>query len=217
MFMGNNYYDINSLLHKIKQHMPHGNNFTMNLKSEPKQKISNSCQLCLLLMEIAFINRYKYKKSPACILDVSTSVNPKAQNFLSGKWLEIYVMMTVRKIVNEISANRKNIKFSYLMNPQISLPNGADFELDFLFEICDTIYWIEAKSGNYQQHIHKYSKVSRILNLDIDHSIMVITDSTNEKSESLKKIFDISVCDISSFPSMINKLINKDLNILPNQ
>ena len=78
--------------------------------------------------------------------------------------LERFVLLTVQKCVSRVSSDlEKDFAFSYLLNPQIILPNGDDFELDLICHVNNFFFWIEAKSGDYQQHINKYSKMSKIL------------------------------------------------------
>ena len=61
------------------------------------------------------------------------------------------------------------------------------------FCINNSFFWIEAKSGDYQQHIAKYSKMSDILKLDRHHAIMVLTDITPDRSANLSNLFSMTV------------------------
>jgi hypothetical protein len=91
------------------------------------------------------------------------------------------------------------LRFEYLINPQITLPNGDDFELDILTAIGSSIYWVEAKSGDYQQHVAKYSKFARLLELDFDHSFMVLTDVPDTLCDALSSLFSMTVCTLRTF------------------
>ena len=86
-----------------------------------------------------------------------------------------------------------------MINPQIVLPNGDDFELDIIAAIGSHVYWIEAKSGDYQQHVAKYSKFARILGLDYDHSFMVLADAPHDRCIALSSLFSMTVCNLSNF------------------
>jgi hypothetical protein len=77
-----------------------------------------------------------------------------------------------------------------LNNTSISdrLPNGDNFELNILAAIGPHIFWIEAKSGNYQQHVAKYSRFARLLGLDFDHAFIVLTDVSDERCDALSSL-----------------------------
>ena len=210
-FLGKNYDSLRDLLAQIKRNMQLGGNFTMSIKKYSQRDIANICQFCTRLYEIAFLEQYKYFRAPQFIIRAKTTILPKAQNFFSGIWLERFVLSSVKNAVALVSRElNRELHFSYLLNPKIVLPNGDDFELDLLFYVNDCFYWIEAKSGGYQQHISKYSKISKILNLDYKHSIMVLTDIASEKSDALTSLFSMSVCSLQQLESSLVETIKDD-------
>lgn len=120
----------------------------------------------------------------------------------------------MQKCVSLISSElEKDIVFSYLLNPQITLPNGDDFELDLICHASGSFFWIEAKSGNYQQHISKYSKMSKILNLDSRHSIMVLPDISEDRCTALTSLFSMTVCSLSCLEEILVETIRKDQTV----
>ena len=210
-FLGKNYNGLRELLRKIKRSMQQGGFITISLKDYSQKDVSNVCQFSTRLHEIAFLEQYKYFKSPQYLIKAKTTTLPAAQNFFSGKWLERFVLLSVQRVVNLVSKELdKELEFSYLLNPQVILPNGDDFELDLIFHVNGSYYWIEAKSGDYQQHISKYSKMSRILNLDFEHSIMVLTDISPDRSAALTSLFSMTVLSLSQLEEMLIKTIKAD-------
>lgn len=210
-YLGNNYSGLRELLAKIKRKMQKGEFLKLSMKEYLQKDISSVCQFCTKLHDIAFLEQYKYFKSPQYLINAKTTTLPTAQKFFSGQWLERYVLLSVCKAVNLVSRELdKELEFTYLLNPQISLPNGDDFELDLLFQVNGTFYWVEAKSGDYQQHISKYYKISQILNLNSEHSIMVLTDVSSDKLDALTKLFSMRVCSISQLEEILIETLNKD-------
>jgi hypothetical protein len=210
-FLGKNYDGLRELLIKIKRSMQQGYPITLSIKDYSQKDVSNVCQFATRLYEIAFLEQYKYFKSPQYLIKAKTTTLPAAQNFFSGIWLERFVLLSVQMAVNLVSQELdKELEFAYLLNPQVILPNGDDFELDLIFYVNDSFYWIEAKSGDYQQHISKYSKISRLLNLDFKHSIMVLTDITAEKSGALTSLFSMTVNSLSQLEEMLIETIKED-------
>ena len=211
-FLGKNYDCLRELLVKIKRSMQKGGFITLSIKNYTQKNVSNVCQFATRLHEIAFLEQYKYFKSPQYLIKAKTTTLPTAQNFFSGKWLERFVLLSVQRVVNLVSKELdKEFDFSYLLNPQVLLPNGDDFELDLIFHVNGSFYWIEAKSGDYQQHISKYSKMSKILNLDFEHSIMVLTDITPDKSFALTSLFSMTVLSLSQLEKYLVEAIKRDV------
>lgn len=212
-FLGNHYDALSELLAKIKSNMQRGGFITLAIKDYTQKDVSDTCQFCTRLHEIAFLEQYKYFKSPQFLLKAKTTTLPTAQNFFSGKWLERFVLQTVQKSVITISTEvGKELDFSYLINPQIILPNGNDFELDLIFHVNGSFYWIEAKTGDYQQHISKYSKMSKMIGLDYKHSIIVLTDIQPERSNALTSLFSMTVYGLPQLEIGLTDTIRKDIN-----
>jgi len=206
IFMGNRYSLIKPFYEQIKYNMNSGGSIRMDLRNKTQEEVSTICQLATMLHEIAFLEEYNYLKSPRFLLFARPSRIPKALNFFSGKWLESFVKSQVISILQQVNPD---LKFSYLLNPQIKLPNGDDFELDLLFAIENEIYWLEAKTGDYQRYIEKYSKVSQILKLDWNSCFMILTDITPSGADALKKLFRMNVVPIEKFSEEFLKSIIK--------
>ncbi len=210
-FMGNNYQGLRNFLLHIKRNMQLGAQINLSLKEYPQKDICNICQFATRLYKIAFLEEYRYFKSPQYLLRAKTTTLPVAQNFLSGKWLERFVLLSTQKAVNAASAKlNKKLDFSYLANPLVTLPNGDDFELDLIFQVNGVNYWIEAKSGDYQKHISKYSRISKILGLDSKHSMMVVTDIPSTQSSALSALHTISVLKMSELRERLVETITAE-------
>lgn len=211
-FLGNNYDSLKELLSKIKRTMQTGSYITLSLKNYEQKACSDVCQFCHRLYAIAFLEQYKYFKSPQYLIKAKTTTLPVAQNFFSGKWLERYVLLSVEAALKLIECQFSvKLNFSHLINPQVILPNGNDFELDLLFCINDIFFWIEAKSGDYQQHISKYSKISKLLKLDEKHSIMVLADIPSAGTEALTSLFSMNVVSLTELRNKIIGIIENDI------
>ncbi len=198
LFMGNRFSQIKDLYKLIKRNLNTGRSFKMDLKRKRQDEISSITQLCNDFYEIAFLEEYKYFKSPQYILYARVNRIPKAIRFFSGGWLERYVKASIVEAIKSIS-HPLPVNYSYLKNPQIELPNGDDFELDVMFKIEDEIFWFEAKTGDYQRYINKYSKIANILGLDCEHAFMILTDITDEGAKALKSLFNMTVVRIDNF------------------
>lgn len=210
-FMGDRYSEIKKVYETIKRHLNRPNGFHLNLKNATQSEISASCQLCTNLYDIAFLSEYKYDKSPKYFIHATPNKIPIAINFLTGHWLEIFIRKTIQDSLNSLHTD---IEYTYLINPQIILPNGDDFELDVVFLVNDEIYWVEGKTGNYQQYINKYSDMANILNLDKNHSFMVLTDIiTPNTAYILSKTFNMTIIPVEEFKEEITYIFQENLEL----
>lgn len=190
LFMGSRFQRIQRFYERLKRHLGDGRPFTLNLCNEPQEVVSSTCQLATELHTLALLEEYHYRRSPEYLLRARPSRQPRAINFLTGGWLERY---GVAQLIGAARGIDPAARCSYLKNPQIVLPNGDDFELDVLFEVEGEIYWLELKTGDYQRHIAKYAKVSRVLGLPFHRAYMVLTDIPRASATSLSALFGMSV------------------------
>jgi len=212
MYLGDNYDAIEKLYKMIKRTMQKGESFKLHIANEPQKSISYMCQFAHRLYQSAFLADYKYLKSPQFLITARSSSLPNVQNFFSGQWLERYILQKMIEIVeNYPNKHSIHLNWSYLINPQIILPNEDDFELDILFEIQKHIYWVEAKTGDYQSYIDKYSRMSKILGVDNQHAFMVLTNIDDALCESLSSMFSMKVCSIHSFMDSFEQVLSHDL------
>lgn len=196
LLMGNRYSLIKKFYERIKSNMNPGRSFSMNLRNEPQETVSNICQLGTRLHRMAFLEEYRYQKSPKFILSARPSRNPKALNFFSGKWLEQFIKA---QVIELIQSSNSQIRYSYLLNPQIVLPNGDNFELDILFKIEEDFFWFEAKTGDYQRYIEKYSRMSSLLELGLENSFMVLTGISKNSAKDLSLLYGITIIGVEQF------------------
>lgn len=211
LYLGERYDALSSLLAKIKRAMQSGMPITESLKNRSQQDVSANCQFCTRLHEVAFLEQYQYFRSPTYLIKAKTTTLPRAQRFFGGQWLERFILQKVKSVHAQIAAEVSGqLDLEYLINPQIILPNGDDFELDILAAFGSSVYWIEAKSGDYQQHVAKYSKFARLLGLDHAHSLMVLTDVTDDRRDALSSLFSMSVCNLRSFEETLLAVARSD-------
>lgn len=214
LFMGNRYNKVKKVYNTIKSKLNTGTGFKLDLKNATQEEVSYSCQLCNSLHQIAFLSEYKYFKSPQFVINGRPNRIPTAINFFTGQWLERFIKTEVKNSIRKLETP---IKFAYLTNPQIILPNGDDFELDVLFSIDEEIFWFEAKTGDYQNYVDKYSRMAKLMQLDNKHAFMVLTEVNEQNCVALKKIFGMEVVNIEKFSETFQNSIrhlNEEKNAL---
>jgi len=211
-FLGRDYNSLSELLAVIKKKMQQGQPFSLSLRNYTQDDISKTCQFCKKLHQVAFLEEYRYFKSPRFLITAKPSRLPKAINFFSGQWLERFALLCINSAIDSISnqLDREKSDFEFLINPQVLLPNGDDFELDIMFRLEDRFFWVETKSGNYQQHIHKYYDLSRKLNLSQNEIILVLADVPFDQSKRLSSLYSMSVCSPQQMEATLTEILEEN-------
>ncbi len=201
-FIGKNYENVKEFVHKLKIDNTKSSGFSMNLKEYSSKKVSDINQLAKWLYDIGFLENYTYKKSPNFLLFAKLNRIPKAINFILGGWMEIYIRNVILKnlYVNKLNG-------CYIKNYQITLPNEKDFELDLVFKTGDDFFWFETKTGDYQQHIQKYSDFYKMINLSKERAFLVLSDMTQEGADILSDMYEMKVVRLENFEDEFKKSI----------
>lgn len=177
---------------------------TLHLSGKPPKDISRLCNICSSFYESSVLKNWHYKrKSKTIYLEINDG--PQAINFINGKWLERYVLLVVREQVQLARhITRRDIRFGHYLNPHIRLANGQPRELDLLFHIDGTIYWLEAKSGQHQGHASKYGLLAKkALDIPPERMILVLGDTTRQGSEAMSALHSIRVIGIGDLRKTI--------------
>lgn len=192
LVLGNKYATIVPLLERIKRNMQHAHSFQLSLANETQQTINDMTSLGHMLHKLALLPEYSYKKSPQYTIIARPSSEPRVHNFFSGQWLERYMASTVKYYADEAGIT----DFEILTNPQIILPNGNNFELDIIFHANQRIYWVECKTGTYQSHIPKYSRMANDFDLPTSQMLMILPDADNATTANLSRMFHMQTMNL---------------------
>ena len=206
--MGSQYSLIKRFYGMIKSSMNSGNSFSINLRDEPQQVIVTTCQVATELYKIAFLEEYRYFRAPRCLLVARASRSRQALNFLSGNWLERYVR---NRLICLAKRQTGKIDFSYIANAKVTLSNGDDFEMDLLFHVNDQFYWVESKTGGYQDKVQKYSEIASDLGLQRNQAIMVLTDVSQDAKTRLSSLYHLSVISVDEVEATFERILKSHL------
>lgn len=211
-FLGKRYAILKELLLLIKQNMRWGHNFKLSVKNYSLQKLNDTCQFCEQVYNMGFLDAYTYHKAPKSSIHIKTTTFYGAQNFFSGKWLERYTLITVRKVIDKLKDNlTAPLQFSYLLNPVVTLAGGATFEFDILFQINGFFYWIEAKSGEFHNNdLKKYADIAKTLVLGKERAMVVLAEVSNARAEQLSQTFGLNIFQLSLLEKKLTEVIRAD-------
>jgi hypothetical protein len=211
LYLGEHYDALSGLHRKIKRAMQTGKSIIERLDDYPQRDVRTVHQFCKHLRRVDFLEKYRYLRSHN-LIRAKTTTMPQAQRFFSGQWLERFILQKVKEIHAQVASEGiRKLELEYLINTEIILPNGDDFELDILAAIGSSIYWIEAKSGDYQHYVGKYSKFACQIGLDPEHSFLVLAQESDGRCDELSSRFSITVCNLRTFKEKLLSVVRYDI------
>ncbi len=211
LYLGEHYDALSGLHRKIKRAMQTGMPITERLEDCTQHDARTIRRFCTHLRDVDFLQKYRYDRSRN-LIRAKTTTRPQAQRFFSGQWLERFILQKVKEIHAQVASEGiRTLKLEYLINTEIILPNGDDFELDILAAIGSSIYWIEAKSGDYQHYVGKYSRFACQIGLDSEHSFLVLTHASDGHCDTLSSRFSITVCNLRTFKEKLLSVVRYDI------
>jgi hypothetical protein len=206
-FLGERFDSLERLHEQIRRNLSTGNNFKLNLASSSQEEIANSTQLCTWLHQYAFLSSYRYDKYAKAIYATPQRVG-KMINFFAGGWFERFVFLKTSNLLSQ-----HGLDYIWVTNPQISLPNGDDFELDILFLVENIPLWLECKTGDYSSYIAKYADIRSILSIPKERSILVILGISDDLTSQLTDLYDLTVANENNFLAQVTAA----LDIIPDE
>ncbi|MGL5831867.1 MAG: hypothetical protein ACRC1Z_01390 [Waterburya sp.] len=200
--LGENYVYLRKLYKKIKQRLNNGDSFRLSLINKTAQEISIITLFCQQLYKYTFLAQYRYNRETKTILATLNRTGDIC-SFFSGKWFERFVYLKVSQLLSQ-----EGFDYQYSLNTQIITADGKDFELDILFAIGQEFFWIECKTGNYQNYINKYSQFRKSLGISKKNSLLVILDIDDRLANELTQMYEITVCNENLFLNHISKALS---------
>lgn len=209
--LGEQYGVLAPLLANIKRALQGTGGVRETLSGYDQADLSLVTRFCTRLHRYAFLEQYRYVRTPQSMVTARVNKMPAAQKFFNGQWLERFVLQKVQAVYEQFRRESSlSLRMETLVNPHIILQNGNNFELDVLVSFDNQVYWIEAKSGDYQTHVAKYSNFSKTLQLDPRHAMLVLTDIPEEECGSLSSLYPLSIYNLDIFEKHFLALVRDD-------
>lgn len=193
LYLGDRFSSLERLYEKLKQSLSLKRQFTLDLSEASQEEISNSTQFCTLLKQYAMLTSYHYS-SESRTIRAKASTAGWVQNFLSGLWLERYVAEKAKKLLRT-----HRVPHEAAMGCQLTMQNGDAMELDVLIYAGGRYFWIETKTGEFQEHIDKYSKLKKVLGLSPRESFLVVLGMDRVRARELSALYEITVTNHQDF------------------
>ena len=193
----------------LKATLNEGSEFTYSLAGLNGRDVTHTLNFCRMLQEVGFLASYAYRRAPHCKIVARVNRTPTAINFLTGGWLEHYIRDKVVSILTTHPATL-DLPYAFMKNPRIILPGEEDFELDLLLSVGERIFWIEAKTGEYLDFLPKYSRVSKVLGLNRNTSMLVSVGEL-APGDNLSARYELSCCNLDEFADVFRINLVREL------
>lgn len=151
------------------------------LKNYPADRINRVVQFGDELLRNGFLKEFRYIRNSRSI-QFAPQADGRVGNFITGNWLERYVVITVSQHLRKLYPGRS---IEVLSNPRIILPDGSDFEIDVLIACDSIVLWFECKTGkDYPAYLTKYAVVARkVMQLGSEHAAMILLEELNDSEK----------------------------------
>jgi hypothetical protein len=207
LFLGENYYVLEPLYKEIKRKLNGVNGFSFPVSTSQKQR-DTIIKFSRLLRENS-IWLCDYKNQEKKIFFSSGGITGENNGFLTGGWLERYLLYQVATLFSAFK-----IKYQYLTKSNCIYSHGENFELDILFLVNNELIFIEAKTGEIlNEDLTKCSNHRRRLGLTKSRTILCGLSLDDDAVTRWNQIQDISVSNLNSFMSRISAALSLPNNL----
>jgi hypothetical protein len=194
---------------RLKATLNEGEEFQFPLAGQDQRATSHILNFARALKDAGFLASFSYLRAPQRKIVARLDRTPSAINFLSGGWLEHYIRDKVTAVLTT-HPSTMDTPYAFMKNPRIVLPGGEPFEFDFLLMVEKTVFWIEAKTGEYLDYIGKYARVAKLLDLSQKSNLLVLADAP-KPDENVSARWGMSCCGVDEFPEVFRLALVHEL------
>ncbi|MGC8835045.1 MAG: hypothetical protein ACP5R4_13450 [Armatimonadota bacterium] len=206
LFLGQRFESLGPFYNAVKQSLNAGGSKTLDLTGAPSYVISDTVQFAHMLLDYGFLADSEYiRNTQRRLLRFVPQSHGQVINFFTGGWLERYVLQTVRERVKIHFGQEVDPKI--LLNPQVVLPDGSDFEFDILVGIPRSVLWFECKTGNWQEYVTRYGRINeRYMKDEVCVPTLVLLDplKPEHKQSASALAGGMRVINLSELESYLN-------------
>ncbi len=188
---------------KVKRCVATGRGQRIDIDGYTQAQRSAAVQFGTLLHRHGMLKDFYYHRSPKRQLRVIPTKDGQIGQFLTGGWLEIYVSSVLAK---RLKAAMSPAKFQLLYNVKGMLPDGREFEADLMAAVEDKFFWLECKTGNWQDYSARFRGLVKIFGVDrTSGGLLLIRPpdaATRARATDMLDMTLLSLADVDDFISV---------------
>jgi len=198
--MGQHFDLLGPFYEKMKRAVATGRTTRVDIDNYSEQERSAAVQLGTLLYRHGMLKDFYYHRSPKRQLRVIPNKDGEIQQFLTGGWLEIYVVWLLSR---RLRARMSAAKYQVLYNVKGTLPNGAEFESDLMACIDGKLLWIECKTGQWQDYSARFRGLVKTFGTDREGAGLALIKppdgNTRQRATDMLDMTLLSLSEVEGF------------------
>ena len=202
---------IKDLMHELRQLYIRGQKeFRLSLAgrsdAEKKQIISLFQDMAGLVSNVRYFSEFQS-------INGALVVMPKAQMFLTGRYLELAVYQTIKDVLQELSV-KYHAEYEIYRNVRVADREGRlKNEFDIAFQFNGIWYIVECKSGKCFSDWGSFAELGVTYNIVPDRLLLVDSYISDSKAECIEYFCDYYVCNLSgnTLQEKVTKMVINDL------
>ena len=208
LYMGDHFATVAPFYQALKRRASGGYNKWrwFPVRDLPKNTFHAIFQLGTMLHSSGFLSTFEYLRHRESIL-FDPQEDGHVQNFLTGGWLERYVLQVTRQVVE-----KRTGAWHYeqaLSCAHLTLPDQSEAEFDMLLGPADKVLWVECKTGDWQSYVKHFRTINaQFLHLPPTQAVLVLLGEVDEIDKASNgELTSMTVLDMVEFGDWLSRTI----------
>jgi hypothetical protein len=198
--MGQHFDVLAPFYEKMKRAVATGKTSRIDIDNYSEPERSAAVQLGTLLYRHGMLKDFYYHRSPKKQLRVIPNKDGEIQQFLTGGWLEIYVVWLLTR---RLRARMNTAKYQVMFNVKGTLPDEREFESDLMACIDGRLLWLECKTGQWQDYSARFRGLVKTFGTDREGAGLVLIKppdgSTRARATDMLDMTLLSLAQVGEF------------------
>lgn len=198
--LGQHFSLLANFYEKMKRAVATGRTTRVDIEGYSEAERSAAVQLGTLLYRHGMLKDFYYHRSPRKQLRVIPTKDGETQQFLTGGWLEIYVVWLLSK---RLGGHLQPKQFQVLFNVKGTLPTGNEFEADLMASINGHLLWLECKTGQWQDYSARFRGLVKVFGTNRKGAGLVLIKtpdaSTKARATDMLDMTLLSLDDVETY------------------
>ncbi len=197
---------ISPFYEKMKKAVASGSGTRVKMDKWSEAERSAAVQLGTMLYRHGMLKDFYYHRKPELVLRVIPTKDGETAQFLTGGWLEIYVAWLLGR---RLKARMSPAKFQILFNVKGRLPKPTEtgksdeFEADLMALVDGRMFWIECKTGKWQDYAQRFKILVDWLGCDRQSAALLLaragSAAERRRVSDMQEMTMISLDEVDGF------------------
>ncbi len=203
--LGQHFSLLSVFYEKMKRAVATGRTTRVDIDGYSEAERSAAVQLGTLLYRHGMLKDFYYHRSPRKQLRVIPTKDGETQQFLTGGWLEIYVVWLLSK---RLTGHLQPNQYQVLFNVKGTLPTGNEFEADYMACVNGRLLWLECKTGQWQDYSARFRGLVKVFGSERNGAGLVLIKSPDASTRSrATDMLDMTLLSLDDVESYVDEFL----------